>query len=125
MILLTDEFKGNLTELLGKTASEAMQGLAPPRGRFPEAGGIERLEWEETVENTESGRRFTIHPSLRIEKGRVVEVGIRSDDFLFMVDLNEQGAPFFAAVPKEGEFDPAEVNWVRQEDGIPFNWEVS
>jgi hypothetical protein len=124
MIMQTDRFKGILTEMLGKDCAEAIRGLAQPNRRISEGSRGERLEWDEIIEDSETGRRYSIHPSARVEEGKVTAVGIRSDDFLFMIDINDQGAPFFVVVPKDGEFEPGEVNWVREEDGIPFNWEV-
>ncbi len=116
MMLTTDRFRGNLIEMLGRDSSDAVRGLAPPR-RIVEGGGRERLEWEEIVEDSESGRRFPIFPTAGLMNGRVIEVGIRADDMLFILDFNGNGEPFFAAVTKRPEFSASEMNWVRKGQG--------
>jgi len=120
MVIVTDEFKGDLLELIGKTAVEAVKGLAPP-ARIVEGGGFERLVWEETVKSTEDGREFAIRPVARLFQGRVEEVGIQAEDYLFILEEPEAGGRYFAAVPKQEPFEPAQINWVAAGEGGFYN----
>ena len=56
MILVTDRFKGNLLDMIGKTGVQAIMGLAPPQ-RVIDGGGYERLAWDDMVRDGDDGRR--------------------------------------------------------------------
>ena len=120
IVLISDKFKGNLLELLGKKKSQALKGL--PKHEFRvERQGLERFIWRDTVEDTDTGRSFYIYYMVRIFEGEVFEVCNYARDYLFLLDFNENDEPFFAAVPKGKAFDVDAVNWIRKESDKYIN----
>ncbi len=119
MIMRTDRFKGNLLDMIGKTAAKAVEGLAYPM-RVVDGGGYERLLWEDEVEDGEDGRRHVVRFTAKLFRGRVTEVGIQSRDFIFILE-DEGGGPFFAAVAKGDDFGAEDLNWIGLEEGVFSN----
>lgn len=126
ILVASRSFKGRLIDLMGQTQAEARAGNPEPYLQLegPEA---DRFLWADSALDDERNRRFPILYIVRFRAGRAWAVGIKADEYFFVIDRNEASEPYFAMVPKDlAQYDRRMVNWVaRQPDGTYYNHGVS
>lgn len=126
ILVASQSFKGKLIDLVGQTQAEAKAGNPEPYLQL-EGPQAERFLWADSALDDARDRRFPILYIVRFRVGRAWAVGIKADEYFFVIDRNEAGEPYFAMVPKDlAQYDRRMVNWVaRQPDGTYYNHGVS
>ena len=122
ILVASRSFKGKLIELIGQTQAAARSGNPDPYLQM-EGPQAERFVWADSALDNERNRHFPILYIVRFRAGRAWAVGIKADEYFFVIDQNEAGEPYFAMVPKDlNQYDRQMVNWVsRQADGVCYN----
>jgi len=109
-VIQSDNFKGKLVDLIGKTRSD-LEAYGSPLSQL-EPNGQERLFWEERAYFQETDEDLDLRFIARLYQGMVWAVGICSEKYFALLRFNAQGSPYFEVVPKPPGTDPGSVNWI-------------
>lgn len=81
--------------------------------------GVERLGWIESGQV--GGKVASLYFTARLINDVVWSVGIRSEDYYFLIQTNDEGDHYFSAVPKAIGDDRRLANWVGRRNGFYEN----
>lgn len=118
-------FKERFLELIGKSKADVLSSNPGVFARI-EGQDAERFFWRHRIKDSETGVSIPILMMVRFYRGRAWAVGIRSEDYFFMLN-NKGDSPHLTAVPKKPEegHEPDMVNWVARKPSGYYNHGVS
>jgi len=127
----TDNFKGKVLDLIGKTEEFIRSNFA--HASIEVAGGwgdqkpeTSALTWMEKAVDEKTGEEMTIFIRARLQNNKVWAVAVQSPKYFAIVKYSDSdNKPYVCGVPKTNNDSEAATNWIcHGEDNRYFNFGI-